>query len=444
LAEAFFSVRSFDPLVYAAMLADTVLVSTFIVAVFVAGVVVELMQVPALIGQIGVGIAWMAFGAFPNGYTEPFKTLGSVGLLVMVFDGGVHMDPVVLRKVGMRAFIVGFAGVVSPVFFGSITLWLLGFPRLESFASGTALSSTAIGFTLQLMTKNGLLKTDLGQLIIAGAMIDDVLSMILLACLESLPLSDRELWPIARPLVSSVFLLCLCMALRTALARWLGLHSGSRKQGAGGQATGSGDDLPSDSLTVCAGCVAVLSMGIGMAALAEKMGSTYLLGAFMAGMIATACPSFENKWDEISAPVIPWLARAFFACTVGFSVPVTSMSAAPPLATTVLLLAAIVGKLVTGLLAAPLRSRNFAAYSMQVGWAMVGRGELGFVQIESALQSGLVDAQIYGATVWVLLISTLVGPIMFRWSLRLGKECGEPSANISAPSSGDNASPGSV
>jgi len=427
------------------MLVDTFLVSTFIVAVFVAGDVVELMQIPALIGQIGVGITWIAVGAFPNGYTEPFKTLGKVGLLAMVFDGGVHMDLVVLRKVGMRAFVIAFAGVVLPVFFGSITLWLLGFPLLGSFAGGTALSSTAIGFTLQLMTKNGLLKTELGQLIIAGAMIDDVLSMILLACLESLPHVARgsfdvhALWLIARPLVSSVSLLCLCMALRTALVRCFGLHTGSRKQGAGGQATGSGDDLPSDSLTVRAGCVAVLSMGIGMAALADKIGSTYLLGAFMAGMMATACPSFENKWDEISAPVLPWLVRAFFACTVGFSVPVKSMSAAPPLATTVLLLAAILGKLATGLLAAPLRSCNFAAYFMQVGWAMVGRGELGFVQIESALQSGLVDTQIYGATVWVLLISTLVGPIMFRWSLRLGKECSEPSANISVPSLGDSA-----
>merc|ERR1712100_147322 len=72
----------------------------------------------------------------------------------------------------------------------------------------------------------------------------------------------------------------------------------------------------------------------------------------------------------------------------------------------------------------------------QVGTAMVGRGELGFVQIQTAMSTGILGAtkvgvagatqadvtmtnNAFGAIVWALLIASLLGPVMFRLTLKM-------------------------
>ena len=68
----------------------------------------------------------------------------------------------VLRSVGVRAFVLAFIGTLFPVVLGWLAMWTLGFPFKESIASGTALSSTAIGFTLRLMQDANMLTTRTG------------------------------------------------------------------------------------------------------------------------------------------------------------------------------------------------------------------------------------------------------------------------------------------
>ena len=59
---------------------------------------------------------------------------------------------------------------------------------------------------------------------------------------------------------------------------------------------------------------------------------------------------------------------------------------------------------------------------------MIGRGELGFVLAKSALDAGLLPSRAYCATVWALLLATLIGPYAFRLSLR----CGPPLEGTAA------------
>lgn len=177
---------------------------------------------------------------------------------------------------------------------------------------------------------------------------------------------------------------------------------------------------------------------VGIVWVADHIESSYLLGAFMAGMLATTWPRFADTWDELCEPVLPWLCRCFFACTVGFAVPVSALAgsggAGLIIATIVI---AIISKFITGFLATGCRDPKFLAYTCQVGTAMVGRGELGFVQIQTALSAGILGAPnsamtqaAYGAIVWALLIASLVGPVMFRLTLKM-KPRGDSSAQES-------------
>jgi Kef-type K+ transport system membrane component KefB len=172
--------------------------------------------------------------------------------------------------------------------------------------------------------------------------------------------------------------------------------------------------------------ITMLLCAIGIVWLAEYVRTSELLGAFMAGMLATTWPHFQETWDELCEPVLPWLCRCFFACTVGFAIPKEALGSDAAGLIVVTIVIAIISKFITGFLATGCQDPKFLAYTCQVGTAMVGRGELGFVQIHSAYTSNILGQQgdaktenAFGAIVWALLIASLVGPVLFRLTLKM-------------------------
>merc|ERR1711934_920553 len=97
--------------------------------------------------------------------------------------------------------------------------------------------------------------------------------------------------------------------------------------------------------------LAMLLGAVGIVWVADHIESSYLLGAFMAGMLATTWPHFMETWDELAEPVLPWLCRCFFACTVGFAVPAAALGSGGAGLIIATVVIAIISKFVTGALA---------------------------------------------------------------------------------------------
>eukprot|EP00931_Biecheleriopsis_adriatica_P065462 TRINITY_DN39990_c0_g1_i1.p1 TRINITY_DN39990_c0_g1~~TRINITY_DN39990_c0_g1_i1.p1 ORF type:complete len:481 (-),score=76.18 TRINITY_DN39990_c0_g1_i1:188-1630(-) len=466
---------------------DVLMLGGFLMSVYAGSKAVSLLRGPSLLGEIGIGIVWLGCGALPSYLSNALQIVGSIGLLLMVFDGGVHMDLNELRKQGVRAFFLALLGLILPIVTVFAVMLLLGYAMQESVACGIVLSSTAIGFTLQLMNDAGLLNKPMGQLIASAAMIDDVMSIIALAVLNVIGLSNEagtnHVWSLARPAVMSV-VVCVVVLLFRAMLIMAGqvvkLHRfrkqqdqqaanedvesetseedvesqlpqeqiESRTSGMGSQpgpelqnASPRSEDtqnksLVSDSENEAEVAQQVSSMqnririaifvaagfGLLLSWVAEELHSTYLLGVFMAGMLGTAWSPFAEEWHTQTELLVSWLSRIFFACTVGFQVPLQAMTSSRPWDVILVTLAAVIGKFVSGIGAASPCSRKGLAKCVQVGSAMVGRGEIGFVVATQTYQLGLVTVQGYSATVWALLLATILGPIMFQLSLKLGTQ----------------------
>lgn len=398
----------------------TLQLSLFIIAVYSGGSAMRYIQGPALVAEILVGLLFGSLGWFPEDFKESFVSLGYVGLLLMIFDGGVHMDLGMLKKIGCRAGILAVSGCFAPV----LMIWLVfqygfGYDQLPAIAAGTALSSTAIGFTVQVLNDNGILQDHLGQLIMAGAMLDDVISLVLLAVLTGMTGGGVSAMTVLGPLLASAGVMVVGYLLRAFFVCIDGK-------------TGLTDKLTPEEVVqverkrVMIYIVSILLGALGCVWVAQTIGSSYLLGAFMAGMMATTWPHFADTWDELCEPVLPWLCRCFFSCTVGFAVPAAALASNNPGIIVVTILIAIFSKFITGFLATGCRDPKFLAYTCQVGFAMVGRGELGFVQIQAALNGGILGPKsapmtqaAYGAIVWALLVASLVGPVLFRLTLKM-------------------------
>jgi Kef-type K+ transport system membrane component KefB len=413
-----------------AVLHDFFLTAIFMLCVYVAGIVVSKFQAPALVAHIGMGMLWMGAGWLPHEFAKPFEAVGCVGLMLMLFDGGVNMDIPVLKKMGGRATAVALSGVVFPMLMAWALFSALGFPVMEGLACGSALASTGIGFTLTLMKDMGILATPLGQLVAAAAMIDDVSSMILLAMLQGATslaeTGELDLFAMLKPVVASAGLFASAIVIRMVACHMM--NSGEDENGKVEKAEQEGSSVPYLHEKI----LAVISAGIGYALIADKIGSTHLLGCFLAGVIATAWKGFPEIWEPMVEPILPWMTMAFFSCTVGFAVPVSALAAKDWTLVILVTIMAILSKVGTGLFAANPLSKGYGLQVLQVGASMVGRGELGFMQITIAYQLGLVSLATYGATVWGLLVASICGPFMFRGAVKFANSVGAKAESAQA------------
>lgn len=398
--------------------------TTMMWASYVVGWAVEKIGGPALVGEIFVG---MAFG--PDGFPllsdymrkvgGPLDIIGTTGLLLLVYEGGLTTDLGMFKTHGIQVLSLAFTGIIMPVVFAIPVMMAFGFPLLEAVASGTVLCSTAIAFTVRLLSDNNLLKTHKGQLIIISAVIDDICSLVVLAVLNVLGGTKFDAWTVLRPLVWSAAIFLIAVVWKFTIAylvnecgdNWVDKNT-------------TGSRVPYFNTIVT---IFVLMATYG----SQRCGSTYLLGTYMMGIVVSAIPTAEDIWEESVGPAIrPWFGRLFFVATVGFAIPLDALVHPSSLACgAVLTLAAIAGKFLTGIFSGNPRSKGYCLLFVQVGCAMVGRGELGFVVAKMALNMGLLTEISFSACIWALLLATILGPFMFQFTLRWDDP---PNANVPA------------
>lgn len=379
-----------------------------------------------------MGMLWMSTGALPASFAKPFEAVGCVGLMLMLFDGGVNMDIPVLKKMGGKATAVALSGVVFPMVMAYALLAAMGFGPMESLAVGSALASTGIGFTLSLMKDLDLLATPLGQLVAAAAMIDDVSSMVLLAILQGatsiVETGEADAFAMVKPVIASLGLFAASIIIRMIAVKAL----------SNVDENGKVEEQSVTELYLHEKILGIVVAGIAFAIIADKIGSTHLLGCFLAGVVATAWKSFPEIWEPMVEPILPWMTMAFFSCTVGFAVPVSALAAKDWGLVIAVVLLAIVSKVATGLFAGKPTDKGYGLQVLQVGAAMVGRGELGFMQISTAYKIGMVSLGMYGATVWGLLVASILGPFMFRFAVKFAKSV---EAKQGKPAQAESATP---
>jgi Kef-type K+ transport system membrane component KefB len=471
-------------------------------AAWAAGSAVELgsrrlgAHIPALLGELAAGIAVSAFlGAISSASASSLEAstqvrlallaLGQAGLVLIVFQAGMHVDLSLLRSIGAPAFLVAVSGTVLPVVLAVLLLSeMFGAPLTASIVAGTALSSTSIGTAVEMLASTNAGESWLGQLVAAAALLDDVLSLLILAVVqniaaagkgsgeEQLPLWAAIFWPVG---ASAVVALLAGAAVRLKLGvrfvEWTGRVGMTGEDGEGrwdassprrrSASYSSGTEAKGDSheksvrsvdgTSEATGCHcfgrivaalfrsssaarenAMLSFCFVASCASGFAGTTHLLGAFAAGIVFAPAGAGVECWERRFAELTAWLSRIFFL-SIGLSVPVAGgLFTAEAVGVGALnSAAAVVGKLVTGVFVpfAQLRvcggSRKRAArgeYSIfagwTLGWAMVGRGELGFVMAREAHASGLLDDFLLSVTVWALLVATLVSPLVFGPSIQ--------------------------
>src|SRR5579883_1231514 len=248
---------------------------------------------PGIVGEILAGIligpyvlGWMA----PNDF---LRFLSELGIMFLLFRVGLDIRASSLIRVGGAAFSVAVAGVVLPFFFGWGISAIFGSPRIEGIFTGAAMVATSVGITAQVLAARGLLHTRAARVILAAAVADDVLGLIVLALVSD----------IARGSVHYIDLLltgALALGFAFFIARF-GSHAFHRV-------------IPRvrASLALAEGEFALaMTLLFALSLLAVYAGVAAIVGAFLAGMALSE--TVDRRVAELTNGVAELLVPFFLA-----------------------------------------------------------------------------------------------------------------------------------
>lgn len=378
--------------------ASDILLSLFIifVAAQLGAELAQRLKLPGVVGEIAAGcivgpsvLGWVV----PN---EPLEVLAEIGVVLLLFSVGLETRLDDLKRVGRSAFLVGVLGVIIPFVMGSAWAHLSGFPWNKSLFIAAAFVATSAGITARVLQELGALQRVESRVILGAAVIDDILAMLLLGVVVALQAGDSvNIGSLAVVLVEAVgFLLVI---------GWVGTRVMRRKSH-----WLEGPVNPLSPLTI------VLALCLGLAFLSTKFGLAAIIGAFLAGMIASETTQRESL-EHQTQPLLALLTPFFFVIT-GSKIDLAQLANADALIMlTVVTLIAIVSKLAGGFLGALSLGRRGATI---VGVGMVPRGEVGVVIASLGLTAGVFTDKTYAVIVAMSLLTAMVTPPVLAALLR--------------------------
>ncbi len=132
--------------------------------------------------------------------------IGEIGLVMLVVEAGIDVDVGMLKLIGPRGVGIALLGSLFPMSMGFCISYLsMKTDVTASIAIGACFAPTSMGIALNVLKKARLLNTPTGQLIIASAILDDVLALIILTEIQAM--ADPTPMAILLPLIVSPVLI---------------------------------------------------------------------------------------------------------------------------------------------------------------------------------------------------------------------------------------------
>jgi Kef-type K+ transport system membrane component KefB len=362
--------------------------ASLLVTAKLLGALAQTVGQPAVLGELVAGVL---LGGSIFGLLDPAQpvihALSELGLIVLLFEIGLHTDLRSMAKVAGTATTVGVVGVVVPFALGYVAVSsILGLGNVPALVCAAALTATSIGISARVLADLGQLKTREGQVVLGAAVLDDIIGLIVLSVVSSIVLGGS--WTVGgviRTTVIAVGFIVVALTVGRFLAR----------------------PVFSSIETIRApGTLAVLALAFAflLSSLAATSGSAMILGAFAAGLILNG--TAERAEIERATTTIGHLLVPIFFASVGAAVELSAFGESETLAVAGLLIAVgIFGKFVAGY--APWW---FRGNKRLIGVAMIPRGEVGLIFAQMGLATQAISPSLFSALALMVLVTTFLAP----------------------------------
>ncbi|HVZ49061.1 MAG TPA: cation:proton antiporter [Gemmatimonadaceae bacterium] len=342
---------------------------------------------PAVLGELvaGVLLGPSALGLI-DAHDPVLGALSTLGVLVLLFEIGLHTDIRSLRRVGGQATTVAVVGVVVPFVGGYAGAKAMRFSQIEALVAGAALTATSIGISARVLRDIDRLETPEGQIVLGAAVLDDLLGLVILGVVSGLVAGESVgVMSVLRTGGLAVGFVAVALAVGSfAVPPIFRVVERLRTTGALG--------------------LVALAFALVLATVAEVSGSAMIVGALAAGLVLHDTP--QRTEIERSVTQLGYFLVPIFFAVVGASVDLHALADARALQVgAILTVVGVAGKVVTGY-----ALRGFDGNRLLIGVAMIPRGEVGLIFAQVGLASGAIAAGEFGAIMIMVVATTLITP----------------------------------
>jgi Kef-type K+ transport system membrane component KefB len=352
---------------------------------------------PSLLGAIAPSVEATLF---PPVSLPPLYLISQLGVVLFMFVVGTEVELEGLRRRARTTLVISYAGIVVPFALGvllSVYLYaeyaVAGVP-LSTFAlfTGIAMSVTAFPVLARIIKERGLTGTEMGNLAIGCAAIDDVTAWCLLALVLAIGRGSGFMEPaIAVVLTVGVAVVALTI-VRPNAARLFGSTTAL--------------------VAPPAVLVPVLLFTFAAALATEEIGVHALFGAFIAGVAVAGSEGLREPVRHAIEPVTRSVLLPLFFAYSGLRTEIGLLSAQAWLACGLIIAAAIAGKFGAVALAARFQGLRWSD-SLVLGALMNTRGLMELIVLNIGYDLGILSPTMYTMMIVMALATTcMAGPAL--------------------------------
>ena len=371
---------------------------------------------PAVIGMLLAGILVGLIRYIP---WEPLQTafsgeevhyvievMSKIGVVLIMFSTGLGTDLKKLRSTGAASVAITACGVVVPMGMGTLVafIFLPGAGILSWLFYGAILTATSVSVTVAVLKELGKLDSREGTAIVAAAVIDDVLGIVILSVLSGFSSggSQGAGWDWFHPnaaLVTIKIVIFFIVAISLGICLRKIFNYMERK-------APHNRRVPIISLAACFLYAYCAEKFFGVA----DITGAYLAGILLGGTLAET-PYVESKVDTMG---YLFFSPIFFA-SIGMNLDFEGITPAFLAFGCVYVVAALLGKLLgCGTGAKLCKFTNHESF--RVGLGMMVRAEVVLICTERGVAAGLVDPALFPFVFLIILLSSVITPILLKWS----------------------------
>ncbi|MFA4935177.1 MAG: cation:proton antiporter [Candidatus Methanoperedens sp.] len=392
---------------------------------------------PGVLGELLAGVIispfalgpYLGFNVIPGEImpiSPEIDLIGQIGVVILLFLAGIETDVKQFMKFGKVAGYVAAGGVIVPFLLGYFAIKMFYTPppgepvEYVALFTGAILTATSVGITARVLKDLNRMNSEEGTTILAAAVIDDILGIIVLAMVigvigtasgvQELNVIDGA-WNniVDKSPTTDILWIVLKAALFWGIILYFGLKYSDKIS-----------NILSKFETKGALMVIALVIGFVVSYLAAYIGLALIIGAYAAGLALSASIHKEHLIEEIT-PVFNFLVPIFFVA-MGMLVNVKEVVTIAGLGVLILVLA-IIGKAFGCGIVSYFSGFNYHG-AMRVGVGMIPRGEVGLIVAYIGLSSGIIQQPIYVISVVMSIVTTLITPPLLKSAFAKGPEKG--------------------
>jgi Kef-type K+ transport system membrane component KefB len=386
---------------------------------------------PSLLGAVSPALgAWTVPQNATQGHL--LEVVGLIGVMLLLVVIGFETDLALIRRKARIAFAAAVGGLILPLFGGL----LLGFWFPEDLIPGSAnrlvfalfiaaaLSITAIPVLAKVLRDLGLLRRDIGQTIIASAMIDDITGWTLLGIVTSLASLGRV---VPSAILRAVATVVVFVIITAFLGRFIVTRSLALVQ----------DRMTTENRLL----TLVVALAFGWGAITQALGLEPVLGAFAVGILFGRMRRLPADVPQKLEGLALGIFGPIFFAIAGLKVDIRGLAQPRLLWLTVLVVGvATASKTLGAYLGARFLARQSHWTALAFGSGLNARGAVEIIVASIGLSLGILSQQVYSMVVVMAIVTSLMAPFALRYVMRRV----EPEADEAARLRREEAAVGSL